>query len=420
MTTAHPALQLSPNDDSMDQYLKIYKDDVQSRIDGARNNQLAMAAPLESAPSNSKPKATSAEPKKPTEKEPPSQKASLVIALLSIGAIKPAIWILTKYRWLVDLHPEIADLLLRIMRVSVAALFLEEVATTGHIAGFTQPRARWGPTGLSQPPPRRPQLVLQAPTPPNTCTTDFVFFFPDWTDEIPICKTLADLMHVIHPLMKFVGVHLSRDPIFFSKYMRLARKDLLATTPIDPDTKRPGKPDPEDPIRQFWFRVLRMYVLPALPLIRGNAVCTVDVWVVIRQFDIEERWKLYGEWGTMYKSNPELRIRSVQAERESKGILRRLAHDTIDSLAGSVAKLTHGNPCIFFRTAVNQVMVYDNMAEVVILSLKYVTSMGFDVLVYVILEALSNPDKQRVKDDGVNTSAWLQSASSIRSPFLIH
>jgi len=181
--------------------------------------------------------------------------------------------------------------------------------------------------------------------------------------------------------------------------------------PVDPATKRPvAEPDPSHPVRQFWFKVLRMYLLPALPLIRGNAVCTVEVWNIIRQFETTGRWKLYGEWKTnIYKSHPELRVREVQADRESKGILRRLSHNTIDSLSGPVAKLAHSNPCIFFTNAVNQIMAYDNLASVVIQALRYVTNMGFDVLVFIILDALANPRKQRVKDDGVNTSDWLQS-----------
>ncbi|KAG9317173.1 transcription factor/nuclear export subunit protein 2-domain-containing protein [Chiua virens] len=57
-------------------------------------------------------------------------------------------------------------------------------------------------------------------------------------------------------------------------------------------------------------------------------------------------------------------------------------------------------------------MAYDNLAGVVIQALRYVTTMGFDVLVYIILDALSNPYKNRVKDDGVNISDWLQSLAS--------
>ena len=194
---------------------------------------------------------------------------------------------------------------------------------------------------------------------------------------------------------------------------------------MDPETKKPiGPPDPENPIRQFWLKVLRLHMLPALCLIRGNAVCTVEVWNMIRQYDTTVRWRLYGEWKTKtYKSHPELRVRAVQVDREAKGILRRLSHNTIDSLAGPVAKLAHSNPCIFFGNAVNQIMAYDNLAGVVIQVLKYSTNMSFDVLVFVILDALANPDKERVKDDGVNTTDWLQSSSwkfSVSTPLSHH
>ena len=161
---------------------------------------------------------------------------------------------------------------------------------------------------------------------------------------------------------------------------------------------------------RFWFKIIRLYFLPSLPLIRGNAVCTVDVWNIVRQYDPTLRWQLYGEWkSSTYKSHPELRIRFVQADREAKGIMRRLSHQTVGHLAGAVAKLANSNPCIFFTNAVNQVMAYDNLAGVVIQSLNCVVLMGFDVLVYVILDALANPNKDRVKDDGVNTSDWLLS-----------
>ena len=156
--------------------------------------------------------------------------------------------------------------------------------------------------------------------------------------------------------------------------------------------------------------ILRLYLLPALSLIRGNAVTTVEVWYVLKSYDTTLRWQLYGEWtATTYQSHPELRIRQVQADREAKGLLRCLSLNTINSLSGAVAKLVHSNPCIFFTAAVGQIMAYDNLAAVVIQALQYTTSMGFDVLVFIVLNAFANPNKEQVKDDGVNTMDWLQS-----------
>ncbi|KAI0729395.1 transcription factor/nuclear export subunit protein 2-domain-containing protein [Fomitopsis betulina] len=406
-------LHITPADDDMEAVHKQYLAKVEERISNAKISQLAMAAPLESAGTASRAKDTpTPEPKKEA-KEPPNQKLGLLNALFAVGALRPAISLLSKWPWMVDAFPEISDLIIRTLQHSITPLY-EANGNPKKATSFTKPRARYGSTGVMPPTERRPHLTLWAPTPPSTSYIDFVFFFPDWTQRIPVCSTLDDLVDVIEPLMKFIGLHISRDPSFLTKFLRLGRTHMMTTLTIDPETKKPvGTPDPEDPVRQFWFKVLRLYLLPTLPLIRGNAVCTVDVWNIIRQFETTMRWQLYGEWKTStYKSHPELRVRQVQSDRESKGILRRLSHNTIDSLSGTVAKLAHSNPCIFFTNAVNQIMAYDNLAGVVIQALNYVTIMGFDVLVYVILDAMANPDKERLKDDGVNTSDWLQSIAS--------
>ncbi|KAG2148090.1 transcription factor/nuclear export subunit protein 2-domain-containing protein [Suillus clintonianus] len=404
---------LTPRDADIETYHKDYLAQVQQRISDAKISQLAMAAPLESSSSSSQPRVEPTEVKKSLEFKSPNQVAGLVNGLLSVGALRPAIAVLTRIPWLVDAHSDLADLMLRVLKYSIAPLYDATFVLKERNPSFTQPRARFSATGTLAVPIRKYQLSLIAPTPPSTASVDFVFFFPDWTQRIPLCTSFEDMVNVIEPLMSFIGLHVSRDALFVTKITRLGRSQLLSTIPLDPVSRKPlGEPDASHPVRQFWFKLLRLYFLPALPLIRGNAVCTVDIWNVIRQYETTARWRLYGEWKSSYISHPELRIRQVQADRESKGILRRLSHNTIETLSGTVAKLAHSNPCIFFTNAVNQIMAYDNLANVVIQALRYVTNMGFDVLVYVILEALSNPNKNRVKDDGVNTSDWLQSLAS--------
>ena len=410
------SVQLIPNDDDMETFHQEYLADVKTRIAGAKSSLLAMAAPLESSTSQQPSKVPLILPPEPKKLDwkVTNQKVGLLNSLLAVGAIKPAIAIMSRFPWIVDAHPEIADLMLRIAKISISPLYDTAIVTKERNPSFTHVKARYGPSGVSYPAPRKPTLTLCAPTPPSTSLVDFVFFFPDWADRIPISTTLDDIEDVLEPLLQFIGLYVSRDPLFLTKFLRLGRLHLQTTVPFDPVTKKPtGEPDPENPIRLFWFKVLRRYMLPALPLIRGNAVCTVEIWNIIRQYETTARWRLYGEWkNSTYQSHPELRIRQVQADRESKGILRRLSHNTIDSLAGPVAKLAHSNPCIFFANAVTQIMAYDNLANVVIQALRYVTNMGFDVLAFIILGALSDPNKARVKEDGVNTCDWLQSAFS--------
>ena len=71
--------------------------------------------------------------------------------------------------------------------------------------------------------------------------------------------------------------------------------------------------------------------------------------------------------------------------------------------------------CSTFNSAfqiLSQIQLYDNLIGPVVDSLKYLTSLSFDVLSYSIIEALNNPEKDRTKHDGTSISLWLQSLSN--------
>jgi THO complex subunit 2 len=393
----------------MEDLHKAYLATISERISNAKVSQLAMAAPLESSnvPAALKPRATEVtSPKSKAaekqEKETANQKVGLLTALLALGVLKPALALLSRFPWLVDASPLITDLVLRILAVSTFSFHdAIEAAVSGQKerADFSQPRARFGAGGMTTPLPRKPQLTLVAPTPPCTNTVEFVYFFPDWVDRIPVCNNFDDLVSVIGPLMAFVKVHASRDTLFFSKLIRLGRAHL-----------RKVESETDHPARAFWFNMLRQHLLPAHSLLRGHMICTVDMWNMVRLYEPTLRWQLWAEWKSKtMQSHPELRVRAVQADRESKGVLRRLSMQTVDTLEGTVAKLAHHNPCIFFSAAINQVMAYPNIATVVIKPLRLMSNMGFDILGYCIFEAISNPNKARLKEDGVNSADWLQS-----------
>ncbi len=213
----------------MDLTRKEYLENVRSRIAGAKNSLLAMAAPLESGPSSQvKPKAATPQESRKIELKNTNQKIGLLYALLSVGALRAAFAILSQFPWVVDVVPELADLLLRILRHTLEP-FYDSMAARQRNTNFLKPRSRYGPSGLTQPVTRKPMLTLWAPTPPSTNNTDFVFFFPDWADRIPKMSSLDDLQDVVEPMMHFVGVHVSRDPLFLTKFLRLGRQHLQPT-----------------------------------------------------------------------------------------------------------------------------------------------------------------------------------------------
>lgn len=393
----------------MNKDLAEYKKTTSDKATVEKRNALTMSGPLESDSPTPQPKPTIATEVKTERKKPDvkalNQKAGLLKSLLAIGAIKPAIAIMSKYDWIAEAHTEVADLVLRLATVSLSSLYDTVGAQKESSASFTRPKARYSAAGPVYPV-AKPMLTLWAPTPPSTLTTEFVFFFPNWADRVPICTTLDDLQDVLEPLVGFVGVLISRDPAFMTKFLRLGRNHIAEKITINTGSKS----DPENPTRQFWFRILRQYMLPAISLVEGNAVCTNEVWSVLRLFETTSRWMLYGEWQAKLasnKSHPALQVRFKHALKESRNILSRLAHDTLNGLTGSIAKLAHSTPTIFFSAAINQLMSYSNMATIFLQALRYCTIMDFDVLLFLIISTFGNTDKPRLKDDGVNTSDWV-------------
>lgn len=191
-----------------------------------------MAAPLESsssASSSSKSQAPTTDNKKDAPPKKLNQVVGLLDALLAIGSLRLAVAILSKYPWMVDVHPEVADLLLRILSHSISPLYDTVVVTKERPPSFAQMKPKYAGNGHFSSPTRKSNLTLWAPPPPSTINTSFTFFYPDWQDFIPVCSSLDDLVDVIEPLMRFIGLHVSREPMFITKFMRLARVHLAPT-----------------------------------------------------------------------------------------------------------------------------------------------------------------------------------------------
>lgn len=188
-----------------------------------------MAAPLESQASTAKPKAQVSDPKPIAEvKAAAPQKAMIASALLAVGALRPAIAILTRYPWLVDVYRELADLLLRVLTASISPLY-DKLIGKEQITSFSKPRARYGSAGILTTPSRKSQLTLIAPPPPSTHTHDFVFFYPLWANRVPVCQSFSDIMNIVAPLMDYVHVYMCRDPLLLTKLLRIGRDHVAET-----------------------------------------------------------------------------------------------------------------------------------------------------------------------------------------------
>jgi len=338
--------------------------------------------------------------------EPPNARLGLLRALLSIGAFQQAYWVLSTYSWICEPVPEVADLLLRLLCVSISPHYCNAASpfsakrsiAESKAESLCQQRQRFSVQDKKNIPAPSPSFAITGKPIdiPRTHAGQWrepVYFFSEWKDRIPQCNTAEDVLQVLAPALKLIGAHAARNREFFVQLLRIAKQETL----------------PSSPRRAAWEDIVRMHIIPALSISEPNPSATHEVWEILRNFQYTARFAIYGEWkDRLYKRMPELRVKRAEAERDAKGLLKRLSSDNVKQFGRSLAKIAHTNPCVLFEIALNQVQSYDNLIGPVVESARYLTPFGYDVLAYSLLDALSNPEKERTKSDGTNISLWLQ------------
>ncbi|KAI9616357.1 hypothetical protein H4Q26_010747 [Puccinia striiformis f. sp. tritici PST-130] len=344
-------------------------------------------------------------------KSMPNQKAGLLSALLSIGALHESIFLLSipNHQYLAHQDPNISALLLRLIDVAVDPAYKKcglSVQNGGQQSrsNRTRPKKRYagGPTHQLIDA-EVPKSILSARVIPRAASlgatsvkTEPVFFWPTWRDRTLRAQTSSEFLEFVWPLLRFVGP-------FGHMHMGVFHK-VATLTAVAVQT-----PTNEAPVDPRWNHILRWFLLPALSMTPGCVAASNVIWKVLQSYSYEERYMMYGEWkDRIYQRIPELKVERVKADAETKRVLKTMTLDNLREKSRALAKLASSNPCIVFNAALNQVQTYDNLIACVIECLRYLNLFALDVLTYSIVEFLSNPDKDRSKSDGTNIAAWLQ------------
>uniref|UniRef100_V5EZF8 THO complex subunit 2 n=1 Tax=Kalmanozyma brasiliensis (strain GHG001) TaxID=1365824 RepID=V5EZF8_KALBG len=416
---------LSPDQEGMNKLQVKHRQAMSAKVSSARANALSMAAPLtdDSDPSSTR-KDSAKTAADVTPKEPPYQTVGLLRALLALGDLRHALFILTRYPWLCSAFNEIADPYIRLLNVVIQPAYDEISFSRMNPAcagpSVTAPRSRWDAKSQAAVPPTVKSLVLtrKVPEPIPSLNCQQVFFYPHWRDSLPSCRSLEDVPRIFLPLLKVLGVSLWRDAALLQKVCRLTKvgfrlanaADASNATPMD-DFDDFGEPE-QDPESQIWFDVLRFHLLPAFSLSPSNSGIVDEIWMLVRIMPYEKRFSLYGQWKNDLYQWPELRAAQAATEKEAKGILKRISKDNIKQSGRNLAKASHSNPTIFFTVALNQVQAYDNLIQPLVESAKYLSQFEYDIFSFNLVDALSNPEKERTKQDGTNISLWLKSLAA--------
>ncbi|XP_059959819.1 THO complex subunit 2-like [Mesoplodon densirostris] len=223
-------------------------------------------------------------------------------------------------------------------------------------------------------------------------------------------ESFEDLRRDVFNMFCYLGPHLSHDPILFAKVVRIGKSFMKE---FQSDGSKQEDKEKTDVILSCLLSITDQVLLPSLSLMGCNAYMSEELWGMFKTFPYQHRYRLYGQWkNETYNSHPLLVKVKAQTIDRAKYIMKRLTKENVKPSGRQIGKLSHSNPTILFDYILSQIQKYDNLITPVVDSLKYLTSLNYDVLAYCIIEALANPEKERMKHDDTTISSWLQSLAS--------
>ncbi|XP_076148464.1 THO complex subunit 2 [Alosa pseudoharengus] len=224
-------------------------------------------------------------------------------------------------------------------------------------------------------------------------------------------ETFEGLSRDVITMLGYLGPHLSHDAVLFAKIVRLGKSFMKEYQTVD---SRPDSKEEMDSMLSCFLSISDQVLLPSLTLMDCNACMSEELWGFFKLFPYQHRYRLYGQWkNETYGSHPLLVKVKAQTVDRAKYIMKRLTKENVKPSGRQIGKLSHSNPTILFDYILSQIQWYDNLITPVVDSLKYLTSLNYDVLAYCIIEALANPEKEKMKHDDTTISSWLQSLASL-------
>lgn len=151
-----------------------------------------------------------------------------------------------------------------------------------------------------------------------------------------------------------------------------------------------------------------------MPLLDANLSYNDELWQLLKPFHYTTRYSFYGEWHVALSNPfdssyvPAMALACAETQRETKAALRRMTSESDRRHARSLGKASYAAPTSLWATILNQIMSYQNMIPTVVDAMRYQSELGWDTTMFMLLDALSDPSRERVKEDGLHASAWLQ------------
>jgi len=216
------------------------------------------------------------------------------------------------------------------------------------------------------------------------------------------------------PILLNFGPFLGADTLIVTKVIRVLTHALHS--PVDPEGKQTVLSAEND----LYYKILdatAYSILPAASLSRSNCCLARELWSLVRNFKYHIRYKLYHEWKDD-SNNPIMLKNKGQILLRAKHHMKRLSKETLRPSGRNLGKLCYQHPVITLNYIITQIISYDNLISLVVDALRFLPPIALDSLIYCIIEALSDPHKNKKSLDGMALAQWLTNISTFSSSII--
>lgn len=398
-------------DSSMEALEKKYKAELEDKIFRANASALALAAPLvddEAENGSSSAATTTADKNKASNVSLNSMlkhnlEYQFLNAFLGNGLYWPSIYILSNYPFLAYVESEVQELMARLFGAIIEPLYRQiSPFSSLELSAFQQekqiPFSRpLNKVGLEEP--VSSLLYCFKPTARAFSNKKLTYCYTEWNSDIPILQSSDDLIAISQQFLKFLGVFVSSDLEVFQKICEIVVSALKADSGAES--------------KQKWFNYYRNFLLSAVCAIEDNPIPIHKAYDILKFFDVEDRYNLYGELHqVLAKNNPHVKIFYGRAEKATKDVLKRLSKENVKQIMRKLAKISFANPLPCFLTILQQIESYDNLNSLVVETASFFSEYGWDNLTLAILMRLTASGRSNIQADGLNERQWNQSLAS--------
>jgi THO complex subunit 2 len=336
--------------------------------------------------------------KKKTLPEPKDQKFTLLKSLLCIGALPEALFILGRHPWMLDVYPELLDLIFRLAHHSLGKVYEASKPALAEETVIATKGA--GNRGLMRPSDYVPRRTLRWAKPDKKDQDggiDYKFYWEDWADNVPVCQEVDDVIKLCTSLLGLVGPECGKDSVLLTKIIRIGKKNLVD--------------DPSESNRKRWVDFSATFIAPAITFTGRNPGVINEAWDLFKHFDTATRYTIYQQWfNGMLK--PVIKTAFKQVEVETRKTLSRVSATNTKEYGRKIAKISYASPGVVFRTTVKQLVNYPNMITALVECSRYLTLLGYDVLTWTLVTYLLSPDKESNQEDGMLSAPWLKNIAT--------